>query len=183
LFKSFFPDFVENPIGFDDHCSLLFKKTSSNLSFLVGDELVFIIQDILTTRSDYFRAMLVGSFKEAQVPMTVKSKIPLHGIDIDVFKMIIDWIYTMDIKRLNDPLSPSLLLDLENAYVAADMYMLSDLCNVVGKYLNHLLTAKTLARSTKLQRGLGASHWRRISFEPGCQNQTRSTRMTSKSMY
>jgi hypothetical protein len=85
----------------------------SNLSFKVGEEVVYVIHGILTSRSDFFRAMLEGSFKEAQVPMTVESKIPIQGIDVDVFKMIIEWIYTMDIKSLNVPISPTLLLDLQ----------------------------------------------------------------------
>jgi hypothetical protein len=38
--------------------------------------------------------MLDGSFKEAQVPMTVEYMIPIHGIDVDVFQMIIEWIVT-----------------------------------------------------------------------------------------
>jgi hypothetical protein len=108
-----FSDFVEKPVGFESHGSLLFNKMAGNLSFLIGEESVYVIHAILTSRSDYFRAMLEGSFKEAQVPMTVESNIPIHGIEVNVFKMIIEWIYTMDIKRLNDPLSPSLILDLQ----------------------------------------------------------------------
>jgi hypothetical protein len=49
IFKTF-SDFVEKPIGFEPHGSLLFKKTSSNLSFMVAEEVVFIIQDILTSQ-------------------------------------------------------------------------------------------------------------------------------------
>jgi hypothetical protein len=112
IFKPF-SDFVEKPIGFENAGFLLFNKMACNLSFSIGDEIVYTIHAILTSRSDYFRAMLEGSFKEAQVPMTVESKIPVHGIDVDVFKMIIEWIYTMDIKSLNVPISPSLLLDLQ----------------------------------------------------------------------
>jgi hypothetical protein len=108
-----FSEFVEKPFGFETHGSLLFKKICSNLSFLVGDEVVYVMQGILTSRSDYFRAMFEGFFKEAQVPMTVESKIPIQGIDVVVFKMIIEWVYTMDIKRLNEPFYPTLLLDLQ----------------------------------------------------------------------
>jgi hypothetical protein len=132
------------------------KKTSSNLSFMVGEEVVFVLQDILTSRSDYFRAMLEGSFKEAQVPMTVESKIPIHGIDVDVFKMIIEWIYTMDIKSLNDPFSSTVLLDLEKLYVAADMYLLPDLCNFIRKYLNHLLTSQNFGEIHQVAKRIGS---------------------------
>jgi hypothetical protein len=106
-------DFVEKPIGFESHGYFLFNKMCSNLSFQINDEVVVVLHGILTSRSDYFRAMLEGCFKEAQVPMTVESKISIHGIDVDVFKMIIEWIYTMDIKSLNEPFSPTLLLDLQ----------------------------------------------------------------------
>jgi hypothetical protein len=108
-----FSDFVEKPIAFENAGFLLFNKTGSNLSFLVEDEVVYILRTILASRSEYFRAMLEGSFVEAQVPMTVESKIPIQGIDVVVFKMIIEWIYTMDIKSLNEPFSPTLLLDLQ----------------------------------------------------------------------
>jgi hypothetical protein len=60
IFKPF-SDFIESPIGFENAGFLLFKKNSSNLSFLVGEEVVFVLQDILTSRSEYFRAMLKGS--------------------------------------------------------------------------------------------------------------------------
>jgi hypothetical protein len=75
IFKPF-SDFVEKPIDFENAGFLLFKKMSSNLSFLIGEEIVYAVHDILTSRSDYFRAMLEGSFKEAQVPMTVNPRFP-----------------------------------------------------------------------------------------------------------
>jgi hypothetical protein len=137
-----FSDFIEKPVDFENAGFLLFKKMSSNLSFLVEDEVVFVLRDILTSRCDYFRAMFEGSFKEAHTPVSLESKIPIQGIDVDVFKMIIEWIYTMDIKSLNNPISPSFLLDLQRVYVAADMYLLPDLCDSIRKYLNHLLTSQ-----------------------------------------
>jgi hypothetical protein len=100
--------------------------------------------------------MLEGSFKEAQVPMTVESKIPIHEIDVDMFKMIIEWIYTMDIKSLNDPFSSNLLGDLEKVYVAADMYLLPDLCNSIGKYLNHLLTSCNFGEIYQVAKRIGS---------------------------
>jgi hypothetical protein len=151
-----FSDFVEKPIEFESIGFQLSNKTCSNLSFLVGDAFVYVLHGILTSRSDYFRAMLEGFFKEARVPMTVESKIPIHGIDVDVFKMIIEWIYTMDIKSLNDPFSPTLILDLEKVYVAADMYLLSDLCESIGKYLNHLLTAQNFGEIYQVAKRIGS---------------------------
>jgi hypothetical protein len=155
IFKPF-SDFVEKPIGFESHGYFLFNKMACNLSFLVGEEVVFVIHAILASRSDYFRAMLEGSFKEAQVPMTVESNIPIQGIDVDAFKMIIEWIYTMDIKRLNDPFSPSLLVDIQYLYVAADMYLLPDLCGSIGRYLNHLLSFKNFGEIYQVAKKIGS---------------------------
>jgi hypothetical protein len=131
------------PVAFDNHLSLLFNRIFSNFSFKAGDEVVYVLHGILTTRCDYFRAMLSGHFKEAQVPMTVDAEIPIHGIDVAVFKMIIEWIYTMDIRQLNVPISQTLLSDLEAVYVAADMYLITDLRDAILKYLESLLSLQT----------------------------------------
>jgi hypothetical protein len=157
LFIKPFSDFVEKSVSFEAIGFLLFKKTSSNLSFKVGDDLVYAIHDILSSRCEYFRIMLSGQyFKEAQVPVSLDSKIPIHGIDVDVFKMIIEWIYTMDIKSLNDPISSTLLVDLQNLYVAADMYGLSTLCDSIGKYLNYLLTFRNFGDIFKVAKWIGS---------------------------
>jgi hypothetical protein len=137
-----FSDFVVKPFSFEAHKSFLFEKTRSNFSFKVGDEVVYAIYGILTERSDYFRAMLEGSFKEAHVPMTVDAEIPILGVDADVFKMIIEWIYTMDIRILNGR-SSTILVDLERVYVAADMYQVNDLCASIIKYLRSLVNLQT----------------------------------------
>jgi hypothetical protein len=134
-----FTDFVDKPAGFES----INQTESSDLSFEVNGEVVYVLQDILTSRCDYFRSMLAGQhFSEAILPLSVDSKIPIHDIDVDVFKMIVEWIYTMDIQRLNnDQYSLTLLIDLENVYVAADMYLLPDLCNSIRNYLSYLVTA------------------------------------------
>jgi hypothetical protein len=119
----------------------------------VGGEIVYVIN--LISRSDYFRAMLEGSFKESLVPMTVDSKIPIKEIDVDVFKMIIEWIHTMGIKKLNDPKCPTLLLNLERVYIAADMYLITDLCDSIAKYLDHLLTAQNFGDVLKISQKIG----------------------------
>jgi hypothetical protein len=136
-----FSDFVEKPSTFNDHRYILFDKESSDFSFKVGDEVVFVVRDILTSRSDYFRAMLLGYFKEARAPVTVEAEIPIHGISSDVFEMIIEWLYTMDIRHLNglSLFNPHTLEDLERVYVAADMLLVTDLCDSIVKFLMHLV--------------------------------------------
>jgi hypothetical protein len=53
-----FSDFAKKPDSFYDHRSILFVKGSSDFSFRVQDEVVYVVRYILTCRSDYFRAML-----------------------------------------------------------------------------------------------------------------------------
>jgi hypothetical protein len=151
-----FSDFVEKPASFEIfNESLLFNKTFSNFSFKIGDLVVYALHGILTSRSDYFRAMLEGSFKEAQVPMTVEAEVPIQGVDVDVFKMIIEWLYTMDIRRLNG-LSSTLFADLESVYVAADMYLLPDLCDSIVKYLESLINEQTFGEIYQIATRIGS---------------------------
>jgi hypothetical protein len=86
--------------------------------------------------------MLEGSFRESLVPVTFDAEIPVGGIEADVFKMIIEWIYTMDIKQLGG-MSYTLLVDLERVYIAADMYQILDLCESIIKYLVSLVNEFT----------------------------------------
>jgi hypothetical protein len=79
--------------------------------------------------------MLFGYFKEARVPVTVDAQIPIHGMSSDVFEMIIEWLYTMDIRHFN----PHTLEDLVRVYVAADMLLITDLCDSIVKFLMHLV--------------------------------------------
>jgi hypothetical protein len=133
-----FSEIVEKPGSFKDSGFLLFDKMYSNLSFKVGDEEeVFVLQKILTERSETFRVMLEG-----YLPGAGACGIPIFGIEADVFKMIIEWIYSMEIKQL-DGMSPSLLKDLERVYIAADMYNISDLCEYILKYLDFLINKQT----------------------------------------
>jgi hypothetical protein len=89
---------------------LLFDKMSSNFSFKVGEEVVYVLHRILTTRRDYFQAMLEGSFNEAQVPVSSDAVIPIHGVDVAVFKMIIEWLYKIKFADLMDSQPPSSLI-------------------------------------------------------------------------
>jgi hypothetical protein len=151
-----FSDFVEKPDTFVLYpVDLLLNNTFSNFSFKVGDDVVYVLYGILTSRSDYFRAMLEGSFKEAQVPISLDAEIPIQGVEVDVFKMIIEWLYTMDIRRLNG-LSYFLFSDLERVYVAADMYLLPDLCDSILKYLESLINEQTFGEIYQIAKRIGS---------------------------
>jgi hypothetical protein len=85
---------VAKPDTFDDYHSQLFNPIFSNLSFEVEEEVVFVLRGILTTQILFFNFQSSSS-----PPMTVDSEIPIKGIDVNVFKMIIEWMYSMDIKQ------------------------------------------------------------------------------------
>jgi hypothetical protein len=95
-------------------------------------EIVYVVKSALESRCEYFREYLRGS------QFSIGSQIPFHGNDVDVFKMIIEWIYSMNIERLNGMIS-TLLHDLESLYVAAEMYDITDLRDSIQRYLSHLV--------------------------------------------
>jgi predicted ATP-grasp superfamily ATP-dependent carboligase len=72
---------------------------------------------------------LTGYFKEARVPVNVRAEIPIHGIEVDVFKMIIEWIFMMNIRQLYSfsLFSHHVQEDLERVYVVADMLLITNL--------------------------------------------------------
>jgi hypothetical protein len=99
-----FTDFVDNTPAFEAHPIPLHfdKDNGGDVSFIVGDETVYANRSILAASQSHdrsnFKVMLEGSFKEAG-----KYEIHVNEIEVDVFKMIIEWIYTMDIRLLNGP--------------------------------------------------------------------------------
>jgi hypothetical protein len=164
-----FSDFVHIPGGFDTMRLLLFDKLCSNFSFKVGNEVVYVLHRVLTERSDYFRAMLMGSFIEAAVPINPQAEVPIYGIAANVFKMIIEWIYTMNIQSLNG-FSSTLLADLESAYVAADMYLLTDLCKSIVKYLEFIVNQQTFGEIYQIARRIGSKSLESIVFQSWLSN-------------
>jgi hypothetical protein len=91
--ESTFSDFVEKPAGFEN--MNISGKTSSNGSFKVGDDIVYVIYERVSSRA-YFRELLEEYFRDAPQLINVDSEVPILGIDVEVLKMIIEWIYTVD---------------------------------------------------------------------------------------
>jgi hypothetical protein len=48
------------------------------------------------------------------------------------------------------------MFNLQNVYVAADMYLLPDLCDSIGKYLNHLLTSRNFGEIYRVAKRIGS---------------------------
>jgi hypothetical protein len=146
-----FSDFVKKPLDFESFRSLLLDELSSNLSYKVGDEVVYAIHRILSTRSEYFRDIIANT-RGAHGPTTVLSKIPICGVDVDVFEMIIEWIYTMDIQRL------------ERVYLVAENYLLTYLCSSIVKYLCYLLNDQTFGEIYQIAQRIGCDSLIRIVY-------------------
>jgi Iap family predicted aminopeptidase len=133
-----FSDFVEKPVEFEEYRNLLHNKTCSNLSLIVEEKVVYVIHGILTSRSEFFRAMFESFFKESQLPMMIKSQIP-----------------TMDIKSLSDPKTTGNIIDRERVYVAANMYNLCDLCDALVRYLEHLVDEDNFGEVYQIAKRIG----------------------------
>jgi hypothetical protein len=71
--------------------------------------------------------------KDASIPMSVESEIPIHDIE---------WLYTMDILQL-DSLSSTILNDLERLFIASKKFEIHDLCNAIGKYMEYFVNPQT----------------------------------------
>jgi hypothetical protein len=160
--KTSFSDYVQRIDPFEA-VAHPFEKMWSNLSFKVGDEVVYVVQGALASRSDFFRLMFERYFTETQAPMNIDSQIPIHGIDVDVFKMIIEWIYSMDIQRLNG-MSGSLLHDLERLYVAADMYQIASLRDSIERYLSHLVNHQNFGDIYQIAERIGSVSLEKFVF-------------------
>jgi hypothetical protein len=152
-----FSDFYKKPIPFEDYETLLFKKALSNSSFKVGDEVVYVISGILTLRNEWFRLFFKGK------TISLESQLIINGIDVDVFKMIIQWIYTYEIRGLNEP-SPSLLNDLERVYVAARKYEIIDLCDPIESYLKSLVTERNFGEIRQIANRIDCKSLQRAVF-------------------
>jgi hypothetical protein len=138
-----FSKFVKRPSSFEVHSrTLLSDKLNSNISFKVGDEVVYALYGLLSSRSHFFRKILDDFYKDASIQLSVESEIPFHDIEIDLFKMIIEWLYTMDILQL-DSLSSTILEDLERLFIASKKLEIRDLCNAVGEYLETFVNRHT----------------------------------------
>jgi hypothetical protein len=151
-----FSDFVVEPESFKDSGFLLFEKIYSNLSFKVGGEVVYVLRGVLTSRNTYFRDILNG------IPENVNSEIPIEG-EVDVFKMIIEWIYTMNIKQLNG-MSSTLFDDLEKVYIAAGTYQIIDLRDSIVKYLGFLVDDQTFGDIYQIAKKIGNEYLENIVY-------------------
>jgi hypothetical protein len=158
-----FNDFVTKPVPFNDIGFQLFDEMYSNLSFKVDGKVVYVIHKVLSSKSAYFRVLLENVFSAAKVPITVDSEIIISGIEVDVFKMIIEWIYTMDIKKLGG-MSATLLFDLERLYVAADLYQITDLCESIEAYLESLVNEQTFGEIHGIANRLGNESLRSLIY-------------------
>ncbi len=75
--------------------SLYHEKVLCDVQLQVGGKIFSVHRTILAAMSDYFRAMLGGGFKESN---KIDKPIVLEGISAVGFEVILDGIYTMELK-------------------------------------------------------------------------------------
>jgi hypothetical protein len=120
----------------------LFSRDSSDVSFKVENEIIYATSRLLISGSEYFRALLTGSFREAQ-EISLEAEIPIKGdISANTFKMILEWLQTRDIRALS--LLSSTFVELESVYIAADMFLVSDLCIAIERHLVGVMSGSSM---------------------------------------
>jgi hypothetical protein len=150
-----FSQFVKKPSSFDVYSrTLLSDKLNSNISFKIGSEVVYALYGLLSSRSHFFRKILDDFNKDASIQLSVESEIPIHDIEVDVFKMIVEWLYTMDIVKFNG-FSPTILVDLERVYIASKKLEIHELCTAIGEYLESFVNPQTFGDIYQISKRTG----------------------------
>ena len=126
-----------------DHLGRLLDRTdgSDDVTFSVGGETFRAHRAVLAARSPVFKAQLFGSMADATMPC-----ITLHDIKPATFQILLRFIYTDELPRVEESSSDSsmdLYLDL---LAAADMYQLDRLKVMCALKLWECVSAETVAK-------------------------------------
>jgi hypothetical protein len=98
----------------EEFLSGLNNKNVSDVVFSIDGKLIYASKIILTSRSEYFRTLLLGGMAES-----AQTEITMEGVDYDIFMKIIKYLYTYNIMIETDSEGIQLL-------IAADQYQLND---------------------------------------------------------
>ena len=124
--------FLNSPVDhssdiYDRMVSLVNCKSASNVSFEVNGYIFHAIDHFLVS-NDYFKALLTGSFIEANQSKT-NTPISLKYIEAETFYQILLWRYSGEIPMI---WKPSALFEL---YRTADYFLMKDLCDAIIKFV------------------------------------------------
>ncbi|KAJ3411323.1 hypothetical protein HDV05_002387 [Chytridiales sp. JEL 0842] len=118
--------------------ALLNNKALSDVAFKVGRKVVYALSPLLVAHTTYFKSLLSSQFKESAFD---KSKpIALEGVTFPAVLNCFEWIYTGDMREKR-PTGPKrgaklrLAEEMLETYVAADLFLLEGLREVVEGYL------------------------------------------------
>eukprot|EP01100_Stratorugosa_tubuloviscum_P010493 TRINITY_DN450_c1_g1_i1.p1 TRINITY_DN450_c1_g1~~TRINITY_DN450_c1_g1_i1.p1 ORF type:complete len:781 (-),score=362.26 TRINITY_DN450_c1_g1_i1:1129-3471(-) len=99
----------------DDIMNLILNKKFSDLTLLVAHDKISVHKAVLWARSEWFKTMLAGGFKENKL-----NEIRIESIDLEIFKSLIQFMYTGDAEAAHSELVIPLL-------AIADMFLTKDL--------------------------------------------------------
>lgn len=100
----------------------------SDIIFLIEKQSIYCHKSILC-QHEYFRGMFINNLKESQ-----QKKIEMNVVPYDIFRLILDYIYTFQIKETN----PDFIVEL---FQATDLFLIEGLkhyCeNLLCSYITH----------------------------------------------
>ena len=133
------------------------NDTFTDVAFLIQGKLVRAHKSILSLRCEYFRIMFTSIFSEATATI-----IPIPDIDIESFRLILQYIYT-DTIPLSETLSPQEFNEIcIPLLIAAQRFSLLRLSRLCQRYIEYHLTMDNVCEFFELADTLHLRPLRRV---------------------
>ncbi|CAG2106320.1 unnamed protein product [Medioppia subpectinata] len=121
--------------------SCFLNESESDVVFIIDGQRVPALKQVLGLKSEVFRAMFSGNFKES-----VDVEIPMEDMNAEAFKVMILYLYT-DQLALNDGADMKLMV---HVLKITDKYHLSRLMDTIEKRLKPMVTLNNLEIISKM---------------------------------
>ncbi|WAQ94666.1 KLH40-like protein [Mya arenaria] len=132
--------------------SLMSSNILTDVTFRVNDVDIFCHRNVLAASSSYFRAMFTSPVIEKD-----EAIIPILNIDPDVFRDIIGYVYTGDVKLTNE--------NVQDILVAGSMF---ELPYLIGRCSDHMINE--ICQSNCVEVFLFASHYSCLKLKDAARN-------------
>jgi hypothetical protein len=137
--KSIRPKNVPKNLIFDliDELKNPNQKNQADVMFIIQGEMLYVKSSILKSRSDYFKLMLNGNWKETRNHQStnIKYVIEITDFDYDTVLLMILFFYTDELFINENENFINYFNHLWNLFRISDKYLLDDLMRVVKYYI------------------------------------------------
>eukprot|EP01087_Luapelamoeba_hula_P000366 TRINITY_DN10266_c0_g1_i1.p1 TRINITY_DN10266_c0_g1~~TRINITY_DN10266_c0_g1_i1.p1 ORF type:complete len:2015 (+),score=223.50 TRINITY_DN10266_c0_g1_i1:107-6046(+) len=124
--------------------ALLADPTKTDITFKVGDTLISANKETLSTRSEYFNAMFMSQWAEAD-----KNSIEINDVAPEIFDILIKYLWTKSVTEALDQCPNPMELALQ-LIAAADQFLLPNMLFCVIHYLSQHLTHSNIGDVLKI---------------------------------